>query len=269
MPALLRDNQRVTIKPAWRVAAVLVTAVFAAVTSVNAQTATATTASPTVLTGDAARDAELRKWIDEFTDWQRWWSQWANRSEPGLVTSSRTRRARPSPPEWLDARCAEVIAPEDVLAPACALLEEWRADNATLKMRAARASVVQQGEAEPKSMWWEFVHVDLLWPATELRHSVYGVVGLHTATTIKDRLQIFLAPGVMLMNLPARDGSRLWKVAANYGVGFRLFDFTFPGNRHASLHVNIAKSWLMSDLQDAFASRSTDFAGFSISFKRR
>ena len=269
MRVLLRDNQNVTRRFAANVAVVIAVGLFAAAADVNAQTATPAPDGPTMLTGDAVLDAELRVWIDQFTEWQRWWAQWANRAEPGWLTSSRTRRPKPSPPAWLAGRCADVIAPEDSLAPACRLLDEWRIDNASAKIQAGEAAVVQQGERQPKTVWWEYVHVDLLWPATDVRNAVYGVIGMHTATTVKGRLQIFLAPGVMLMNVPGLDGSRMWKVAANYGVGYRLFDFTFPGRRRASLHVNIAKSWLMSDVKDVLASRSTDFAGFSVSFKRQ
>ena len=214
------------------------------------------------------QDPSLQEWIKAFTEWQQWWAQWGNRPEPGVLTSSRPRRAKPAPPAWLAGKCDEIFDPADPLVPACELLEAWREDNVTAKRRAAQGAATQKNETSPKTMWWEHLHVDLLWPATELRQSVYGVVGMHTAMTVKGRVQIFLAPGVMLLNLPAIDGSRMWKVAANYGIGFRLFDFTFPGGRRASLHVNAAKSYLLLEPRDVIVSRSLDFAGFSISFKR-
>ena len=217
----------------------------------------------------SVQDAELQQWIKAFTEWQQWWAEWANRREPGVITSSRPRKAKPSPPEWLAAKCDEVFDPADPLVPACELLEDWREDNVTARTRAVQGAMTQKTEAPPKSIWWEHLHVDLLWPATELRNSVYGVIGMHTAMTVKGRVQLFLAPGVMLLNLPAIDGTRMWKVAANYGIGYRLFDFTFPGDRRASLHVNIAKSYLLLEPRDAIISRSLDFAGFSVSFKRR
>jgi hypothetical protein len=238
-----------------------VASVLGGASSVYAQTAGATQVP--------ARDAELQQWIKDFTEWQQWWAEWGNRREPGVVTSSRPRRAKPAPPEWLAATCDEIFDPADPLVPACVLLEEWRQDNLTLKTRAAQNASLQKTEAPPKTIWWEHLHVDLLWPATELNHNIYGVIGMHTAMTVKGRVQLFLAPGVMLLNLPAIDGTRVWKVAANYGIGYRLFDFTFPGNRRASLHVNIAKSYLLLEPRDAIVSRSVDFAGFSVSFKRR
>jgi hypothetical protein len=223
----------------------------------------------TAAVNDPAREAELQHWIKAFTEWQEWWAKWANRPEPGMLTSSRPRRTKPAPPEWLASECAEVFDPADRLEAACELLEQWREDNLTARTRALTGTVSQNTETAPKTKWWEHLHVDLLWPATEVRNSVYGVIGMHTAMTVKGRVQLFLAPGVMLLNLPAIDGSRVWKVAANYGIGYRLFDFTFPGDRRASLHVNIAKSYLLLEPRDAVVSRSVDFAGFSISFKRR
>lgn len=219
---------------------------------------------------DSSRDAELQRWVTEFTAWEKWWREWANRPQPGLVTSSRAREVKPDPPSWLAAECEEVFDPSDSRAEACNLLEDWRTDNALLLTRVSRRSSTQTAEAGPKTIWWEHVHVDLLWPATELRPSIFGVVGMHTSMTVKGRAQIFLAPGLMLMNVPAFDGTRVWKIATNYGIGYRLFDFTFPGyQRRASLHVNFAKSWLISDAADLLTSRTTDFAGFSITFKRR
>jgi hypothetical protein len=215
-----------------------------------------------------ADDPELVRWMEEFKAWQAWWAEWANRPQPGWLSSSRPRREKPAPPDWLPERCTAVFVPDDPLAPACALLADWRQDNMTAKARATTAGVVQKTEAKDGATWWEHVHVDLLWPATQLRHHVYGVVGVHPAIAVRGRFQLFLGPGVMLMNVPEVDGTRSWKVATDYGMGYRLFDFNFPRGRRASLHVNIAKSWLISDTRDVLVSRNVDFAGFSISFKR-
>ena len=216
------------------------------------------------------RDTELQLWMKEFTAWQKWWSEWANRPEPGWIASSRARRAKPDPPAGLAGECEEVFDPTDARAPACALLEDWRTENAVLLTGSSHGTGLLKAETEPKTIWWEHVLLDLMWPATELRLSVFGVVGMHTSMTIKGRAQIFLAPGVMLMNVPTIDGIRVWKIATNYGIGYRLFDFTVPGyQRRASLNVNFAKSWMLSDTVDMLTSRTTDFAGFSITFKRR
>jgi hypothetical protein len=107
-----------------------------------------------------------------------------------------------------------------------------------------------------------------MWPAVQWQASIYGVVGMHFATTVGGRLQVFTAPGAMLLNLPARNGTRVWKVAANYGIGYRLLDFRFPGGRPAELHLNLAKTYLLSDSSELIAGRSVDFVGFSVTFKK-
>jgi hypothetical protein len=215
------------------------------------------------------REDELQRWIAAFTEWKAWWAQWANRPEPGWFTSSRPRQQKPSPPVWLADECANLLTDEGTLAHACALLTEWRQDDLAARSSVMRDAAARGKEADTKTIWWEHIHIDVLWPATQLRTNVFGVIGMHTATTIRGRFEIFLAPGVMLLNLPTVDGTRVWKIAANYGIGYRLFDFAFPGNRKASLHVNVAKSWLVSDARDLIVRSNLDFAGFSITFNRR
>ena len=68
-------------------------------------------------------------------------------------------------------------------------------------------------------------------------------------------------------NVPMRNGARAWKLATNYGIACRLGQFRFPGNRRALLHVNLAKAWLLSGGPDV-ATKSTDFVGFSVTFKK-
>jgi len=111
--------------------------------------------------------------------------------------------------------------------------------------------------------------MDLLWPALQYQNSIYGVIGMHVATKVAGRWQVFTAPGALLLNLPTRNGARAWKVATNYGIGYRLFDFTFPGGRPAELHVNMAKTWIVSDSSDLITGRSIDVVGFSVTFKKQ
>ena len=79
---------------------------------------------------------------------------------------------------------------------------------------------------------------------------------------------MFTAPGALLLNLPSYNGARTWKVAVNYGIGYRLVGFSFFGRRPAELHLNLAKTWIVSDTTDLVVSRSIDVVGFSITFKR-
>ena len=212
--------------------------------------------------------AEMRHWVEGFTAWQEWSAQWRGLREPGWLTTYRDRRPKPPPPAWLPARCATVFDEEDLLATACTLLTMWSADD--LQPQALRSAAVVAGAKEdvPNKNFWEHLHVDLLWPDLQWGSSIYGVVGVHHATTVKGRLQVFTAPGALLLNLPSYNGTRTWKVAVNYGIGYRLFDFSLFGRRPAELHFNMAKTWIMSDTTDVAVGRSIDVVGFSISFKR-
>jgi hypothetical protein len=216
----------------------------------------------------AEQRAELDRWMVDFTKWKQWSAEWGNRRERGWFTDYRERREKPAPPLWLAARCASVLSDLDTLALACSLFAEWKEDFLTIRSRPATPLQTAPPEQSDKMVWWEHVHVDVLWPAMQWRSSVYGVIGVHTSTTVAGRWQVFVAPGAMLLNLPTRYGTRAWKVATNYGIGYRLFDFAFPGGRLATLHVNMAKAWLLSDVTDVVSGRTTDFAGFSITFKR-
>ena len=111
--------------------------------------------------------------------------------------------------------------------------------------------------------------LDLMWPALQAQAGIYGVLGTHITTEVGGRLQVFTAPGAMLLNVPSRNGGRVWKVAANYGIGYRLMDFSLPGGRPAELHLNLAKMWLVSDATDLAVGRTVDVIGFSVTFKRQ
>jgi hypothetical protein len=216
----------------------------------------------------ARRVAEAHAWMDAFADWQAWSARWGNRREPGWVKSSRARRTKPAPPAWLPDRCLTLLDEDDPLMPACARLAEWRDDAGTGRIRQVRVVTASQREAAPGTTFWQNIHVDLLWPAMQWQSSIYGILGTHHSTKIKGRWEVFTAPGVLLMNAPTNRGTRVWKVAANYGVGYRLADFSFPGGRPAELHVNLAKTWILSDVSDALLSRTIDVVGFSVTFKK-
>ena len=218
--------------------------------------------------GAAERAADVQQWVKEFSEWKEWSAQWSNRRERGLF-GIRERREMPVPPAWLADRCVTVVDNSDPVAPACTLLAEWTEDVATTLTRQARTTTTTDTEQPEKTVWWEHIHMDVLWPAMQWQASVYGVVGMHTATTVRGRFQVFITPGAMLLNLPTRNGSRAWKVATNYGIGYRLFDFSFPGGRPATLHVNLAKAWVLADIADVATGRTMDFVGFSIAFKQQ
>jgi len=222
--------------------------------------------APDLGEADAAkRAAEVKRWIEEFTEWQEWSAKWTNRRERGWFTSYRERRERPAPPAWLADQCVFVPDDTDALGRACMLLAQWNDEGGFTPVTAAPA--VLAADNAPNTVWWEHVQVDMMWPTLAWQSSTYGIIGMHTATE-KGRLQLFTSPGVMLLNVPTVDAKRAWKVMINYGIGYRLFDFSFPGNRHATLNVNLAKGWMTSGVTDAVSRRTMDFVGFSIAFKK-
>jgi hypothetical protein len=263
--------------------AVVIFAVLTATSSASAQTrdgdetlpgrtipvAQRATQPPTLQRWDtAARQEELHKWIEEFTEWEAWAATWGNRREPGWFRSARARRQKPDPPLWLFEACDGVATDPDSTNEPCQLLAAWSEGPAGAAQTAFAAPLNTNAEDTGKITWWEHVHLDGGWPAMQSGVSIYGVLGMHATTTVKGRFQIFVAPGAMLMNVPTADGNRAWRIATNYGIAYRLAQFTLPGtSRVAYLHLNLAKAWLLGAGADVPTS-STDFAGLSVTFKK-
>jgi len=211
---------------------------------------------------------ELQRWVNGFKEWQEWSSRWRNQREPGWLTTYRDRRQKPAPPAWLPARCESVEDEAEPLSTACTLLTMWGLDDLESQALLTSTVVGLAQERPSHTTWWEHLHIDLMWPDLQVGSSIYGVIGLHHATTIKGRLQVFTAPGALLLNLPSYNGARTWKMAVNYGMGYRLFGFNLLGRRPAELYFNLAKTWIVSDTTGLAVGRSIDVLGFSVTFKR-
>jgi hypothetical protein len=212
------------------------------------------------------RRHELRQWVDDYAAWKKWNEKWANRVEPGWL-GPRARKPRPDPPAWLAGECPAPANDEPLVVEACQLLAEWN-DEGLAQERQQTTKARVQKESPTHTQWWEHVHVDGLWVMTQWGSPVYGVVGMHATLEIAGRLQVFVAPGVMLMNLPSIDGTREWKPATDWGFAYRLFDFRFPGSkRQGSLHLNVAKAWVFAGPSNLL-NTSIDLAGFSITPKK-
>jgi hypothetical protein len=210
---------------------------------------------------------EVKRWVADFTSWQRWDAAWHNQPEPGWL-GARPRRQRPDPPGWLAVECADASLEEGLLAAACRALIDWRDDEVVAQLRRDMVSARAQKEAPTRSVWWEHIHVDGLWPVPQWGSGVLGVVGMHASVDVAGRLQVFVAPGAIVLNLPNGQNSREWKPATDWGIGYRLFDFTFPGTeQRSSLNLNLAKAWVLADPIGVFPG-TVDLVGFSLTFKR-
>jgi hypothetical protein len=211
---------------------------------------------------------DLAQWIDDFTAWRRWNDEWRNRPEPGYF-GVRERRPRPQPPEWLFSVCPDVAEDDGLLDKACRLLLAWSDNDPATHAQRQDAAIVARESPPAKSSWWQHLHLDTLWVMPQSGSSVYGVVGVHATVDITGRLQVFLAPGAMLMNLPTPDGGREWTPATHWGFALRLFDFRVPGTgRPATLHANVVKARVLAG--STLLGKSTlDLAGFSITLKKQ
>jgi hypothetical protein len=214
-----------------------------------------------------SRMREAKRWVDDYTAWTRWNDEWRNRREPGWF-GAKERRQRPEPPPWLAADCLELVSADGALATACELLKNAQDDIVTAELRGHATVQTTQEEKPTKTQWWEHVHFDALWMMPQLHTSVFGVVGMHATMEVAGRFQVFVAPGAIVLNLPTPRGTREWKPATDWGIAYRVADFTFPGTgRRASLHLNLAKAWVFGGPANSIRT-GLDLAGFSLSFKK-
>jgi len=215
------------------------------------------------------RQRDLKQWVDEFEKWKRWNEQWRSTRQQGWLTT-RPRQERPDPPPWLADDCRSIFLDDEGLLPsACRLLAEWNEDATAVRMRGQVAAARAQQEAPTKTVWWEHVHLDALWPMAQTGNSVFGVLGVHATVDIAGRFQVFVAPGAILLSLPNGPDSRELRPAMDWGIAYRCVDFTFPGiERRASLHINLARAWVMSG-PTSIVRANVDLVGFSLTFKKR
>src|SRR6185436_9049589 len=133
--------------------------------------------------------------------------------------------------------------------------------------QAAQARARQ--ESHERTIWWERVHLDGFWPMTQTGSNAYGVAGLHATLNLTKRIQVFAAPGAILMRMPSMDGGRAWNAATDWGFSYSLFDFQFPGvDRPSTLHLNVARVWMLGG-NGVPMPGELYLAGFSVTFKKR
>jgi len=225
---------------------------------------------PRTISLSAEQMTAVERWMREYTSWRAWSAQWLNKREPSLF-GTRERRRRPDPPGALFAACPVSVEETGVLADACRMLDEWRHDDlATEIISQQMASARKRKEADQKTVWWQHVHLDALWPMTQGTSGMFGVLGLHTTIDLTGRIELFLAPGAIVMRVPGPSGNGEWKPATDWGFSYRLADFTMPRmHRPATLHVNLAKVWFLGG-SDSVPGVSNDLylAGFSLTFRK-
>lgn len=211
----------------------------------------------------------LQRWTHDYDEWKAWFVKWRGRLEPGLL-SAKPRREAPVPPSWLPDACTSLVDDTGPLADACRAWHEWLHDTdgtGLIAEQAAQARVKQ--EKVEKTVWWERVHIDALWPMTQSGSNAFGVAGMHTTLHVTKRMQVFLTPGLILMRVPAVDGGRTWSAATDWGFSYSLFDFRMPGiERPSTLHFNMARVWVLG-ANGLTMPGEMYLAGFSITFKRR
>lgn len=231
----------------------------------------ATTAEmPTTISPSAQQMTEIERWTRDYTAWKAWFAEWRNKREPSMF-GTRDRRQRPEPPGALFLACPVPSDNDGPLGHACRLLDEWvRNDIATEIIAQQVAAARKQKEDDQKTIWWQHVHLDALWPMTQGTSGIYGVLGLHTTIDLTGRVELFLAPGAILLRVPGPSGDGEWKPATDWGFSFRLANFTMPRvRRPATLHVNLAKVWMFGNTENVPGAQSDMYlAGFSLTFKK-
>ena len=213
----------------------------------------------------------LEQWTRDYASWKAWQERWRNTPEPGWF-SSKSRRQVPTPPEWLAPLCARSAQDDELLGSACSAWRDWiNSDVAADALSQQLAQSRSTHEATHRTQWWERVHLDAYWPMTRSGASAFGVVGMHATVQIARRVQVFMAPGIILMRVPTADGRHSWSAATDWGFSYRLFDFQMPVlKRGTTAHLNMAKVWMLGNNAD-LSSIGNDMyvAGFSLTFRRK
>lgn len=213
--------------------------------------------------------AALQRWTHDYAEWEAWFLRWRSRLEPGLW-STRARRQPPVPPSWLPDACVSLLIDIGPLADACRAWREWNSGDEGAGLVQQQTTQARSAlEAPQKTAWWEHVHVDGLWPMTQTGSQAFGLAGMHTTFNVTTRLGVFLAPGAILMRVPAITGGMTWSAATDWGFSYRLFDFRLPATgRTSTLHFNMVRVWMLGG--NALQTPGEMYlAGFSVTFKRR
>jgi hypothetical protein len=204
-------------------------------------------------------------WTRDFANWQTTFERWRRSKLPKDAISWPAfleRSPKPQPPSWLGEVCPLLEDAAEFAKP-CLQLADWRDDPFLTKNRHAAAVALQQQEAPKNSVWWRNLHLDGLWSTTQSNVAALGLFGTHMTVGIEGRLQVFVAPGILLVSVPSLYGTRVLHPATDWGITYRLFDFG-----RNTVHFNLVHAWMLgsaAQLQDA----QLTLAGFSLTRRPR
>lgn len=222
---------------------------------------------------------ELRQWLSKMKKWQEYEQQWFNKIPKGdNGRIFRKRKVRPEPPLWLPTFCQQTSSsylPDDLIQ-GCSLLVPSQAsrldplgEEIAIKTQALRSD----REKLEKGTFLSRLHLDGLWTQPQLGDTfrMYGLVGSHISLIDVGRLQFYGPPGIILISIPDRQGGRRLRVGYTWGMSVRLKDFKFPltSSRNATLYLNLTKCWLGPVNVGEVRVNGMDFAGFSVSAKKK
>ena len=217
---------------------------------------------PKMVTVSLEQVQELEQWTGDFLKWQEAVDQWLDQPVQRSWYYFLDRHPKPAAPVWLKDACT-LLAGDQQFSQGCEMLDRWDEGPLTIRARKAMAATVTGKEAPTNTVWWKHVHLDGLWSTTQSNVSAFGLFGMHMTVPVRGRMQVFVAPGILLVNVPTIYGSREVKAATDWGITYRLFD----AGRN-TVNFNVVHAWMLGGGQNLVNPQMT-LAGFSLSFRPR
>ena len=187
--------------------------------------------------------------------------------EPGTLQLRGAAPGEPSPPDGLEAACAERAAStgaRDPLAQSCVLLTVWKDDYPTQRIRWAVATARAQKDDTRRSRFLEHIHFASLWTNLQAGPDdrAYGLAGVHATIDVYGRWQVYALPGIMAVSVPNQVGQRTVTIGYDWGFAVRLFNSHVPYAGPVKVHLNLVQVW-MPELH-----QKVDMIGLSITTNR-
>jgi hypothetical protein len=226
---------------------------------------------PVTLTSIEAK--ELEEFIHDFLKWKKWEDRWRNTVYKSTWTEhvKKDRKERPVPPTFLYNECNEMLPGSNGrVYLACQILESYTQNSGAETIRALLEVERIRNESQAKSLFEQRIHLDGLWPIASVDSYKYGgIFGVHLTILNLGRVEIFGAPGVMLMSLPDDAGGRQYQVGIDYGFSLRLFEVpSLYSGKSFVLNANVAMVKLLANIKNIPGVKTqTTIVGFSLTSK--